>query len=430
MLGLLLVACSDSLNGTTPTPSLIRLPNEITIWSWGVGLKGLKANLPSFNQAHPTIKVTLTEVSPPELYAKLEAGLRAGGVGLPDVVQVETERLDFFINKFPEGFADLRSWASKYEGAFDALKWFTVHRDGRIRALPWDSSPVGLYYRADLFQRAGIDASTITTWDEYLKAGQRLQAFDPKLKLLAFYPNDDSLLQVLMNQQEASYFTLDGKINLISPEVVHALTLIKQMYTAGLLVTVSDSTKIIPALQAGEAASYVAGPSWATLLQEKVPEMTGKWDIMPLPALLEGGERHASLGGLVLAALRTGKNQESASAFMEYCLANKESQNLMLKQVGLLPSFLPAYEDPFYSTSQPFFNNKPLWQFFGKEVSHLKLVNYTTDFELASDAATKAQLLALLWLDPFEALEKKANALKDLTSREVFKPELRTIPFK
>jgi lactose/L-arabinose transport system substrate-binding protein len=289
--------------------------------------------------------------------------------------------------------------------------------------MPWDSGPVGLYYRADLFQKAGIEVSTIQTWDDYLKAGQRLQALDPKLKLLAFYPNDDTLFRVLMSQQGASYFTQDGKINLTSPEALRALNLIKQMYTAKLLSTVSDPNGIIPALRTNEAASYVAPATWATTLQDNAPEMTGKWDIMPIPTMPEAVGRSANLGGSMLAALRTGKNQEAASAFIEYCLANKANQNLMLKQAGLLPSFLPAYEDPFYNSPQPFFNNRPIWQFFAREVGQLKLAYYTKDFELASDAATTAQLLALLRLEPYQALQKKANDLKDLTSREVFKPE-------
>jgi len=143
--------------------------------------------------------------------------------------------------------------------------------------------------------------------------------------------------------------------------------------------------------------------------------------VLPLPALVQAGERSASLGGSMLAVLRTGKNQEAASAFTEYCLATKENQNLMLRQFGLFPSYFPAYDDLLYSSPQPYFNNEPIWQFFADQVRQLKPVNYTHDFEAAAAAANTAQLLALVKLDPAQALQKKANDLKEQTAREVFK---------
>lgn len=422
-MGLLLSACgSDSLgDGLTATYPANPAPTEITVWSWGAGLKGLQANLPAFNRADPGIKVNLVEVRQSEIYEKLDAGLLAGGVGLPDVVQVETERLDYFTTKFPEGFVDLKSWAGKYEGQFDPLKWATVKRIGRIRALPWDSEPVGLFYRADLFQKAGIDPARLQTWDDFVEAGGRLTRLDPKFKLMAFNPDDDTLFRMMMFEQGASYFTQDNKINLTSPEAIRSLTLIKKMYEGGLLLA-AQPPDLLSDLRGNQAASYVANASWAATLQANAPEMAGKWDVMPLPAMTVGGNHTVSLGGSMLAALRTGKSQEAASAFMEYCLANKDTQNLMLRQFGLLPSFLPAYDNAFYSTPQPYFNNKPIWQFFAREVPQLKLIYYTKDFEQATDTAAVAQLLALIQIDPTQALLRQSNDLKDLTAREVIKP--------
>ncbi len=421
LLALLMAACGEVATETPPSPTPATIRGEITVWSWGANLKGLQANLAGFNRLYPGLKISLTEMRPPEIYEKLDAGLMAGGVGLPDVVQIETERLDFFTTKFREGFADLRSWASKYDGQFDPLKWSTVQRVGRTRALPWDSSPAGLFYRADLFRQAGIDLAKIETWNDFIEAGQRLQATKPDMKLLAFNPNDDALLRVLMSLQGASYFTLDNKINLSSPEAARALTLIKRLYSEGLLLSVTGENEALAAVQANRVASYVAGPSWITLLQNNAPEMSGKWEVLALPAVTAGGGRSANLGGSMLAQMRTGKNQDAAAAFIEYCLANKENQNLMLTQAGLLPSFLPAHEDSFYFSRQPYFNNKPVWQFFAREVRQLKIAYYTKDFELASDAATTAQLMSLIKVEPALALQKKVGDLKDATSREAVK---------
>ncbi len=422
-LSFLLAACARNSSPTaSSTPTLPRSSNELTIWAWGAGLKGLQVTLNNFSQLQPELKITLVPISPPEIYQKLDAGLLAGGVGAPDLVEIETERLDFFTAKYPEGFTDLKSWAAKYEGQFQALQWGLVQRIGRTRALPWFSGPVGLFIRADLFEAAGIKASTIATWDDFLKVGRQLQLTFPNLKALVLNPQEDALLRSLMEEQGVSYFSPEGKINLAAPEAVRALTLIKKLYAENFLLTVNSPAKLISALREGQAAAYLAGVSFVPILEEMVPEMAGKWEVIPLPAIGATDNHTANLGGAVLALLRTSKNPEAGAAFMEYALANKVNQNIMLSQAGLLPSFLPAYESDIYASSRPFFNQKPFWQFFASEARRMNTSYFTKDFVLASDGASIAQLLSLIKLDPGQALQKKANDLKDATGRELNKP--------
>lgn len=425
LLSMLLAGCGRASDPATPLPSpgTVSVKAELTVWGWGAGLKGLQANLAGFNQAYPNIKVNLTEIEPPQLYKRLEAGLLAGGAGLPDLVQVETERFEYFTGTYLEAFVNIKSWAAQYEGQYNAPQWTVVQRINRIRALPWDAGSAGLFYRADLFQKAGIDPATLQTWDDFIKAGQKLQQAKPGLKLLVLDLSEDTLFRVMMSEQDAPYINLDQKINLTSPEAVKALALIKKMQDAGMLYTVENNGGVIPIFWADKAASYVAGASWAATLQTDAPAMAGQWDVMPLPAMTPGGAHSVSLGGSVLAALRTGRQQEAAQAFIEYNIANKEHQNLMLKEASLLPAYFPAYEDSFYSTPQPYFNQKPIWQFFANEARQLKSTFYTQDFVPASQAVVTAQRLALLKkIEPPAALLEASNNLKDATAREIAKP--------
>ncbi len=426
LIAVMLIGCNgEAITSTvapSPTVKTSAQPTEIKVWATLQGAKGLEAVLPSFSRANPNIKVNLTAFSQEEIHEKLDAGLLAGGVGLPDVVQVENERFEYFITKFPEGFADLKNWANRYREQFDASKWQLVQRIGRIRGLPWNSGPVGLFYRIDLFQQAGINPASIETWDDFIQAGERLKKINPATKLLTLNADSDSLFRSMLTQQGVNYFTYDGKISLNAPEAIRALTLIRRMYNAGLLQIVNGEEKVIPALIQNQATAYVAPADWAGTLPEIAPQLAGKWEVMALPAIRAGGGRSANLGGSMLAVLRTGKNQEAAASLVEYALTNPEMQNTMLKTAALLPSFLPAQNADFYNSPQPYFNNKPIWQFFAREINQLKPFYYTKDYNLAADAAANAQLMAIFRTDPEQALLKKANDLKELTAREVVKP--------
>lgn len=39
--------------------------------------------------------------------------------------------------------------------------------------MPWGIAPTVLFYREDLFQKAGIDVNSIVTWEDFIEAGKK-----------------------------------------------------------------------------------------------------------------------------------------------------------------------------------------------------------------------------------------------------------------
>ena len=78
--------------------------------------------------------------------------------------------------------------AKEIEPDFLDWKWkLGVTPEGAMIALPIDTGPTALYYRADLFEEAGLPTEPedvheqLGTWDQYFEAGQKLQEhFDQK----------------------------------------------------------------------------------------------------------------------------------------------------------------------------------------------------------------------------------------------------------
>jgi lactose/L-arabinose transport system substrate-binding protein len=430
--GLVLAACGDATPAPptatplppTPTASPSPTPKpavkgDLTVWSWGTAAQGLQANIAGFNRKYPDVKVKLETLDRLDLYDKFTTGLSAGGVGLPDVVTLETERLEGLITKFPEGLANLTERAGIYEKNFDPGRWAKSDLKNRVRAMPWDVAPAGLFYRTDLFQQAGVDPSSIETWDDFIRAGQKIQGFFPGLKMLALDPaKDDSLFRLILGQQGAYYFNKDGKISLTSPAALNAMAIIQKLKAANLILTVNGSGEIAAAKN-NQVAAQPAGSWWAGVLSQAAPELKGKWDVMLLPAVTRGGNRAASLGGTTLAISSKTKNIEAAWAYIEYNLATTEGQTTIFKTAGILPAFLPAYADPAFTANQPYFNNKAIWKTFLNELPQVASPSYNMDNQLGQAASLAALADVFKGSDPQTALAKAAEDLKAKTGRDL-----------
>lgn len=64
------------------------------------------------------------------------------------------------------------SWRDRFLPA--AMQAYTV--DGKVYGVPQQMSVVGFFYNKDLFAKAGVDASSIKTWDDLLAAVKKFQA--------------------------------------------------------------------------------------------------------------------------------------------------------------------------------------------------------------------------------------------------------------
>ena len=394
------------------------LKGEITVWAWNVAAKSLQEIVPGFNKLYPNVKVNVQDIGRTDVYDKLTTGMAAGGAGLPDVAAIESDHMDIYTTKFPNGLLDLTSKATKYKDQFDPSKWGQSIHNGKIFSMPWDSGPVGMFYRTDYFQKAGVDPNSIQTWDDYIAAGAKIQAANPGVKMAALdFTKDDGLFRMLLQQQGAFYFTPDGKININSPEAVKAMTIIQNANKAGLFTNAEGWDGAVASMKNGKEATRAFGVWWSGTIMDSAPDAKGKWDAMPMPAIEKGGSRATNLGGSTLAIPSTTKNQDAAWAYVEYATATAEAQNTMFKKYGIFPSFIPAYQDAFYSAPNDFFAGKPIWQTFTKLVPDIKPVTYTSDNDKALVAGANAQGAILGGADIKQTLDKAASDLKNQTKR-------------
>jgi len=396
------------------------LRGEITVWSWDIAAKALEALVPGFNKLYPNVKVKVVDLGNEQVFDRGLAGCAAGGVDLPDVYSVENNEAEVFWNRFPNCFTDLTSLgAAQLRKDFPEFKWTELTMGNRIYGIPWDSGPVVMFYRRDLYQQAGIDPGKIETWDDLIAAGKRmLQATGGKVKMATIANGqDDEWFRMLANQNSCFYFNNQGTaVTVNQPGCVRALDTIKKLVDAG-VVAFGGWNEQIQYIKAGTVAGAMYGAWYEGTIRTNAPDQAGKWGVYLMPASQKGGVRAANIGGSALAIPASSKNKEAAWAFVKYALATTEGQITMLKEYGLVPSYLPTLNDPYVKQPQPYWGNQPIWQLILGTLGKVAPARGTQYFQEARQIMTtiQADFLAGKYKTAKEALDAAARQISQAT---------------
>lgn len=393
----------------------------VDAWGWDIAAASLDEVVPMFRKARPGIDVSVVDTGRLDLYDKATTGFAAGGVGLPDVLMVESDRLSGYVQVFPQGIANLSELgAGRLRDRLASSKWPQAILDGDVYALPWDVGPAGVFYRVDFFEEAGVKADDIETWDDLIAAGRQIKAATGKRLLSIDMAADDGLFRMMLNQRGAYYFDGEGRIAINSPEAVEAMEMVKKMRDAGIMLNAQGYDGGVTAFVNERVVSAAAGVWYSGTITSQAPEQKGNWDAFLLPAFESGGNRAANLGGSNLVINASTRDLEDAYAYAEYAMTNYDAQMYIMETYGIFPSLLETYRDPFFDKKVPFFDDKPIYRMFADEVEKIPNAYFTDDYARAFDRSIDAQAQVLLNDgDPEAALTAAAEQLADDTSREI-----------
>ena len=390
---------------------------EITVWSWDVAATALKRLGAAYQRSHPGTTINVVDVGYDNAYDKISVGLQAG-TGLPDLLTLETERLPGYLENFPNGFVDLSSRIDPTKVDPSKLAAATGAK-GAIMAMPWDSGTMALYLRTDYLKQAGIDATSLTTWDAFAKAAEQVKAktgktaFDTDL-------STGALFLELLQQQGTGIFDANGKVALDSDKAVAALTLLQGLQGKGLINNTKGWDARVSAAKAGKSAFSPNAVWWSGTLKSEAPELKGKWAVQPLPVLNQGDATTSNNGGSNLAVPAQAKNPVLAADFAAYALLDVDNQNEMMAKEGLFPSYLPALASPVYSEPDPYFGGQAAMRVFADLTSKIPAVSYTGDYAKASEIVANATGDAILnGKDAKATLHDAAATIAKQTNREL-----------
>ena len=164
-----------AVEAVVPTAAPTEAPKptgKITLWGWSYDAMQSTALVDDFQKEFPDIQLDFVKYSSTDTYQNLQLAISAG-TGAPDVVQIENSHLAQFVDI--DGLLDITDRVQPYIPLMNAYKWVDAVKDGKYYAMPWDSGPVVLYYRRDVFKAAGLSdnpddvSAMVATWEKYLE---------------------------------------------------------------------------------------------------------------------------------------------------------------------------------------------------------------------------------------------------------------------
>jgi lactose/L-arabinose transport system substrate-binding protein len=419
---LVLPACATGGAAAGPAAALdpnAKASGEITVWSWDTAAAGLKRLAESYEKSHDGTSITVVDVGYDNAYDKLSVGLQAGS-GLPDLVTIETDRAPGYISEFPKGFTDLNPILGDQKADFDPSKWSAgSSEDGELITAPWDSGTVALFYRSDYLAEARIDPSSLETWDDLVAAGEQIKKATGHT-LMSIDVSSGSTFTMLLQQAGQGLFDDDGDVAITSPTAVEALTLLKTMNDKGLIKNVKGWDGRVTATKDGDSAVHPEAVWWIGTLTAEMPELSGKFGVVELPALDDNGARTSNNGGSNLAIPAQAKNPDLAASFLAYALADADNQVSMMENEGLFPSYLPALEDGYFQQEDPYFSGQKVYQLFAEQTAAIPSIVYTSDNAKALDIVANAVVASVInGADPEKTLKDAAAEIATATGREI-----------
>ena len=321
-------ACGSTSAGDSGSTGSSDKKIELTVWSWD---STLPRTVKGFEAKNPNIKVKVTNAGTnKDEYNALSNAIEAGS-GAPDIAQIEYYALpEYVIRGHLENLSDLG--ASDFKDFYTPGTWSSVSINDGVYALPMDSGPMAFFYNKEVFDKAGVDAEQIKTWDQYYDAAKKIHALGDNYYITSD-TGDAGFFDSMTWLAGATPFetSKDGEtvtINLTGDKNVKTFTDFWQKMIDEDLIdtkTVGWTDDWNKGLDDGSIASLLTGAWMPYNLLSGAPNGDGKWRIAQMPTA-DGSETNSENGGSSLAIVKSDDKAKVAAAykFMEYACHDAE----------------------------------------------------------------------------------------------------------
>lgn len=337
----------------------------LTVWAWDVALMQLQEAAEVYQKDHPDVKFEFEEMGTDQIYKKLSTSLATGN-GIADIIAIEGDVLVGYADKFPEGFLDVSDAVNADE--FLASKLAEVTYKDKVHAFPWDAGPVGMFYRTDYFEQAGVNPEDIQTWDDLIEAGKKIEAAcktpsgDP-VKMIPVDPKKSSLYSLIRGEFGIGVFDEDGNPIVDDERSISAMKMADKIYDSGVALNYNGWDEYEQTV-VNESVACIPEAVWMIgTIKDKGPQTEGKWSVMDIPKI-EGGEYSCSNGGSDLAINAKTDYPEEAKDFVKFAMTDTTLQASGFEKYGLYPSYIPSYEEEVFQKGDAFFGEGNVYEIF------------------------------------------------------------------
>ncbi|MFB9214468.1 ABC transporter substrate-binding protein [Vibrio sinaloensis] len=330
----------------------------------------LKVLLPDFEK-ETGIKVDYLMNNHGDHHTKLTTNL-ATGSGAGDVIVVDVEKIGPFVAS--GGLVNLSEnyGADKFAESFAPYAWAQGKgADGDVYGMPVDLGPGVMYYRSDVFAKAGLDVNqAIKDWDSYIKAGEELKKKDVYL-IASAADVAQAIIFTTVPEGEGLYFDTDGNPVVTSERFVHAFEVAKEIREKGLDARIlAWSNEWYEGFRNGTFATQLSGAWLLGHLNNWIaPETAGNWGVSHLPDGIYG-----SWGGSFLSIPTQSNHQDEAWKLIEYMTTRRDIQLKHFETIAAFPANTQTYDDALFQEEVEFLGGQKARLLFADVAKNIKPV--------------------------------------------------------
>ncbi|WP_086565760.1 extracellular solute-binding protein [Streptomyces africanus] len=368
---------------------------SLTMWYWGGALSD---KVVAEAKAHFGSQTKLTAASiGGDFKQKLTTTLAAGS-SVPDITGIKGEDIASFLPNAGR-FLDLNDLGFKKISS-QYLDWKTKlaqTEDGKQIGFPIDIGPTALFYRADLFRKAGLPtdpdkvAAEAGTWDDYFALGSELKKAVPGTYLIN---NMGSVFNIAVGQGTKRFIDENNHFIGDQDHIRAAWTTAVRAYKLGIDARINDQTWNAAI---GKNLGTEVGAAWHALdIEQAAPHTKGKWRVCATP----GGP--ANQGGSYLALPKQCRNPEEAFKIISWILSPANNAR-GFTDAAIFPASPASYAMPAMTGPDAFFGGQKIIEVFGPAAKAIPV-----SYEAPADAAVMAPYFTEL--TNIEAKGKKPDA--------------------
>ncbi|CAL9571266.1 hypothetical protein SUDANB70_04867 [Streptomyces sp. enrichment culture] len=360
VLALTATACGDDGSGAAGDKGAEGSgKGRIVFWdnNGGVRTDIWKEIIADFEKAHPDIDVEYVGIASTEYQSKVDTAIQGGG--LPDVGGISASMLAGFAAQGALDPLDDRLGKSSLDGKLNKDMVESLRAagggDDELYSIPTSANNGVLYYRTDLFEKAGLQEPT--TWDRFFEAAEKLTDKGSNKFGYTIRGGAGSIAQALdaMYGQSGitSFWDSTGtRTTVDDPKNVAALekyaALFKKVTPAADLN--NDFTKMVAQWDSGTIGmlNHNLGS-----YQDHVKALgTDRFRGIPQPTGPDGKRVQVSNPVDGLGLFKSSRNKEAAWTFIEFATSH-ESGSKFNESAGQVPAHLDAAKDPWIAEAEP-----------------------------------------------------------------------------
>jgi cellobiose transport system substrate-binding protein len=366
---LVLSACGGSGGDTAAAGG----PVELTVGLFGTFGYDEVGLFKEYEAQNPGVTIKYESTQGEDKYWPALQTRLASGSGVADVQGIEVARISDVVTNQPDQWTDLRDTpAADAIGRY--INWkepAATSPDGAVLGLGTDIGPMGVCYRSDLLQQAGLPtdpaalSAEMPDWNAFLALGERFKASAPAGT--SWHDSAGGLYNAIVSQQQQIYYGKSGDLVFDSnPAVRSAFDTAARAGQSGLTAKLEQF--VDPGWDQGFSSgsfATIACPSWMIgYIKGKAGDGgSGKWNVTSLP-----GGAGGNWGGAYLGIPQASQHKDEAAKLIAWLTA-PEQQAKVFRSVGNFPSTTDGIAS-VADTTDPYFTNAPIGKIFSDSAQH------------------------------------------------------------